>query len=155
MSALTPELRAWVKPGLAGAVTVADDTGQPEIVRFWAVRLLDDSDVVEVFLQRATAARLLEILVDGRRAALNAVEVSSYRSRLLKGFCTPLTGEVDQAFAAESIAAQSRAFASVGMPTDAAQRILSHGEQRNLVGLRIEVDCVFDQSPKPGAGAPL
>jgi hypothetical protein len=155
MSALTPELRAWLKPGVAGVVTVADDDGQPEIVRFWAVRPLDDSDVVEVFLQRATAARLLEVLADGRRAALNAVEVSSYRSRLLKGFCTRLTGDVDQAFATESIAAQSRAFASVGMPADAARRILSHGEQSSLVGLRIEVDCVFDQSPKPGAGAPL
>jgi hypothetical protein len=155
MSALSPELRAWLKPGLAGAIAVADDAGQPEIVRHWGVRALDESDVVEFYVQRAAAHRLVEIIAAGRRAAVNLVEVSSYRSRLLKGFCTPLLSDVDQAFVEASVAAQGRAFASVGMPADTAQRLLAHGRSASMIGFSLKVDCVFDQSPKPGAGAPL
>lgn len=154
MSGLSSELRAWLKPGLAGVIAVVDDAGQPEIARLWAVRALDDADIIEVYAQRTAAARLVEIVGQGRRAAVNVVEVSSYRSRLLKGFCTPLS-DVDQPFVNDSVAAQGRAFAGVGMGADAAQRILGHVPSPEIVGFRLKVDCVFDQSPKPGAGAPL
>jgi hypothetical protein len=158
MAALTRELRAWIQPGVAGVIAVADDARQPEIVRMWAVRavdLADAPDILEAYALREAAARLLEIMGDGRRAALNVVEVSSYRSRLFKGFCTPLRGAVDQAFIDASVAAQSRAFTSVGMGPNAAERLLAHTPDREMIGFRLQVDCVFDQSPKPGAGAPL
>jgi hypothetical protein len=158
MTALTRELRAWIKPGLAGVIAVADDAQKPEIVRLWAVRAPDPCDaldILEAYVLRAAAARLLEILGDGRRAALNVVEVSSYRSRLFKGFCTPLRGAVDQALIDASVAAQGRAFTSVGLGPNAAERLLAHSPDREMIGFRLQVDGVFDQSPKPGAGAPL
>ena len=111
-------------------------------------------DVLELFVQHSTAARLLDIVGSGRRGALNLVEVASYRARMFKGLCERIA-EVDQACVDASVAAQGRAFASVGVPADATQRMLAQGDSLAMAGLRMRVDAVFDQSPKPGAGAPL
>lgn len=154
MVALSAELRAWLQPGLAGVIAVADDGGRPHTVRLWAVRALDD-DRVEVYLQRAVAAPLLAIVGEGRRAAINLVEVASYRSRTIKGHLTPRHGPLDQALVDASIAAQDRAFASVGLPVGGAERMLSYAGSREMVALVMHADSVFDQSPRPGAGAPL
>jgi hypothetical protein len=154
MAALSAELRAWLQPGLAGVIAVADDGGRPQIVRCWAVRARGE-DRVEVYVQRAVAATLLAIVGEGRRAAINLVEVASYRSRTIKGHLTPWHGPLDQALVDASIAAQGQAFASVGLPVGGAERMLSYGGCREMAALVMHADSVFDQSPRPGAGAAL
>jgi hypothetical protein len=163
MGVLSSELRGWVVPGLAGVIAVVDSRGLPRIARVWAARVLDGSDVIEIYVQRAGALPLLEALVydlfnleSGRRAALNLIEVTTYRSRMFKGACALAPNDPDPTFVDESLAADGRAFHSVGMPADAVERILSHGDPpREMVALRLTVEAIFDQSPKPGAGARL
>jgi len=154
MSVLSPELCAWLAPGLAGMIAAVDRSGQPQMARVWAVRGPKAGDVIEVYVQRAASRALVESLTNGGRAALNLIEVTTYRSRMFKGACEVSKRETDSAFLDENLAALNRVFHSVGMPVDAAQRMLSHSaEPLAMVELRLSVDSVFDQSPKPGAGA--
>ena len=155
MAVLSPELRAWVAPGRAGVIAVVDASGLPRVARLWAARVLD-ADIIEIYLQRSSALPVLEALAERRQAAVNLIEVTTYRSRMFKGTCELSPTDPDEAFVEESVAAAGRAFHSVGMALDSADRMLSHGDApRAMVALRLSVESVFDQSPKPGAGAPL
>lgn len=156
MPVISPELRAWLRPGLAGMVAAADASGRPELSRIWALWVTPDRDRIEVYVQRSVAGRLLENLGHGGRAALNMVEVDTYRSRLFKGHCSVSPEPIDEALLEECLTAMNTAFLSVGMPEDAVRTILSHADApTEMVRLVLDVDCVFDQSPKPGAGARL
>ena len=154
MSVLSSELRQWLKPGLLGVVATVDATGQPQIGRHWAVRPLPETDVLEFYVPKAAADRCLQVFATGARAALNLVELPSYRSRTFKGDCS-VAGAIDPTFLAECMAAASRAMHAIGMPVDTAQQMAGSVDPQQFVALRLVVDSVFDQSPKPGAGAPL
>lgn len=156
MSALSLELCDWLVPGLAGVVANADARGQPAISRVWAARALPGSAVLELYLQRSSAQRFLANLAHHRRAAANLIEVISYRSRAFKGACAVSQAPLDQDFLDACLVAMNAAFASVGMPGDAVQRMLSFGDApRTWVALELTVEAVYDQSPKKGAGAKL
>lgn len=156
MLALSSELCAWIVPGLAGTIASVDREQQPQMARVWAARPRQERDVVEVYVLRSAAPALLEGVVSSGRAALNLIEVSSYRSRLFTGPCRLSTTGVESAFLGESLAALNRAFHAVGMAPDAAQRMLSHGAAPpEMLALVLSVECVFDQSPKRGAGGRL
>ena len=155
MSAISSELREWVRPGLAGMVTVVRPDGLPEIARVWGARSAADPDGLEIDVQRAAAVGLLAALDAESRAAVNLIEIPSYRSRTFKGSCRLLPVPPDVALVEGNVQAVQAAFQSVGMPADATERMLSYGGGLNLVTLLITVDSVFDQSPKPGAGARL
>jgi hypothetical protein len=156
MAVLTSELRAWLTPGKAGMVAAVDPSGQPQITRVWAVRAHDQRDELEVYVLRAAALAVLDALANGGRAALNLIEVSNYRSRMFKGACEISPFDADSAFLDESLAALNRVFVSVGMAPASAERMLGHADAPHaMVALRLQVDSVFDQSPKPGAGARL
>lgn len=157
MSVLTPELRAWLTPGLAGMLAVVDASGQPQTARVFALHPHGDRDAIDVYLLDAGARPVVQRLATPVRAALNVIDVPSYRSRTLKGWCTAAaaTGE-DERTVRACLDAMSAAFTRIGMPGDVLERILSHAAgERTWVRVVLEVDCAFDQSPKPGAGAPL
>jgi len=156
MSALSPELRAWLVPGLAGTIASVDRNQQPQIARVWAVRALDDADQILVYVLRAASGELLEGVENSGRAALNLIEVESYRSRLFKGTCRVSPEPIDAAFLNLSFAALNHAFQGVGMAPGTVERILAHSDApRDMIALCIGVESVFDQSPKPGAGKRL
>ena len=155
MSVLSSELREWLKPGLLGVVAAVDATGQPQIGRHWAARALAETDVLELYLLRVAGDRCLQIFAKQARAALNLIELPSYRSRLFKGDCSLSGVAIDAEFLAESVAATNRAIQGVGMPADGVQRMAGSVDPKDFVALRLVVDSIFDQSPKPGAGAPL
>ena len=156
MPLLSPELRAWLKPGLAGMVASTDALRRPQSVRLWALRARAESDVLEFCVQRSGSPKFFANLSNGGRVALNAIEVDSYRSRTFKGFCRISESAPDPAFVEESLGAMARAFTGVGMSEDSVQRMLSHSDPPGaMVALWLEVDSVFDQSPKQGAGARL
>lgn len=158
MPVLTRELRAWLQPGVAGMLATVDPSGQPVTARMFGLRLYEERDVVEVFLLRCGSEQVVRCVAPGTRAALNAIDVPSYRSRTLKGWCTPGRADVaaDDAVVQANLDAMQRAFSRVGMPDDTLARILSHaGPERSWISVLLAVDSVFDQSPKPGAGARL
>lgn len=159
MQALSKELRAWLSPGLAGVLATADASGQPEVARVFAYRVVDDADAIEVYLLRSGSEKMVQNLAAGARAAFNAIEVHSYRSRSFKGWCTVARDLVpaDDTLVGQSLSAMGRSFAQVGMPHDALDQMLAHAgdEGRAWVCVLLRVDSVYDQSPKPGAGARL
>jgi hypothetical protein len=156
MAVMSPELRTWVVPGLAGSIAVTDADGLPRIARVWGAQVVGESDVLEVYVQRASARGLCEVLARGARTAVNLIECSRYRSRLFKGRGVLYEGTTDPTFVDESIAAMGRAFAEVGLSTDAAERMIAHADApRAMARILLAVDSVFDQSPKKGAGSRL
>jgi hypothetical protein len=155
MAVLTPEVVAWFTPGLAGTIAAVDPSGQPQVARLWGARVVG-ADELELCVQRGAAGALLDALVSGGRAAANLIEVRTYRSRLLKGWCSAPSPDVNLSFLEQHFVAVGAAFAAVGLPPNSVERLLGHAaEPRQMAVLRLVVESVFDQSPKPGAGAPL
>jgi hypothetical protein len=159
MSVLSNELREWLQPGHAGVLATADASGVPEVVRVFAYHAVPGQDAIRLWLLRSSAQTTVRHLTTGARAAFNAIEIPSYRSRTFKGECT-VEREVgsahDDGLITECLAAAGRSFARVGMPEDAIARMIAHaGEDRGWVDVLLHVDSVYDQSPKPGAGARL
>ena len=155
MGTLSPELRAFLVSGLAGTIAVARADGGLAMARIWAARA-GEGDVLEVFVQRSSGHEVIEALASPGRAAANLIDVPTYRSRSFKGVCAlaPTDDQVDASFLEESLAAVEHAFQAVGMPGGSVERMLSHGSDPHaMAALRITVESVFDQSPKPGAGA--
>jgi hypothetical protein len=153
---ISPDLREWLVPGLAGTVATVDRSGQPQLARVWATRLRDRGEVIEIYVLRSASPSLLDGLVGGGRAALNLIDVGSYRSRTFKGACEVGQLEPDPEFLQTYLNAMDRAFVGVGMPPGAVELMLSHcDEPRSMIALWLAVDSVFDQSPKPGAGVRL
>ena len=158
MPVLSNELREWLQPGLAGVLATADASGSPEIARVFAYHAATDQDAIQLWLLRSTADKIVRNLAAGARAAFNAIEIPSYRSRTFKGWGTVVRdiSEADGALIVECLAAMGRSFARVGMRDDAVARMIAHaGEDRSWVSVLLCVDSVYDQSPKPGAGARL
>jgi hypothetical protein len=156
VAVISSDLRAWLSPGLAGTVATVDASGQPQLARVWAVRVDDRHDVIEVYVQRSSSLAFIAGIASGGRAALNLIEVCSYRSRMFKGACEVSPAEPDAVFLEENLTALNRAFGGVGMAAGSAQSMLSHSDApRSMVALRLTVECVFDQSPKSGAGGRL
>jgi hypothetical protein len=150
------DLRAWLRPGLAGTVATVDASGQPQLARVWSVRVEAGRDLIEIYVQRSSALAFAAGLASRGRAALNLIEVSSYRSRLFKGACEISPAAPDAAFLEENLTALNLAFSGVGMAAGSAQRMLSHSDApHSMLALRLTVESVFDQSPKSGAGGPL
>lgn len=156
MPVLTPEIRTFARPGLVGAIAVTDATRRVHTARIWAFRSLPGVDVVEVYVSRTSSQPLLTTLGTHNRAAINIIEIATYLSRAFKGSCEIHPGEIDQAFLAEYEAAMNVMVSAVGLGPSPVGRIQSFlGGGREMVSLRMQVESVFDQSPKPGAGARL
>jgi len=135
--------------------TVGRD-GRPEGTRIWAARLREGSNTLELCVHRSGSQRLLDILSGGGRVAANLIEVRSYRSRMFAGPCTISQSAVEPDYLDQSLEAMQSEFAAVGMPDGAVDQMLSHyDEPRAMAVLLLEVEAVFDQSPKRGAGARL
>jgi hypothetical protein len=155
MGMLSSELRDWLVPGLAGTLASVDVRQQPQIARIWMARPTS-GDVIEVYLLRSASLAVVNAVVSSGRAALNLIQVATYRSRTFKGRCEVSPVGVDDAIVEQSLIALNRAFHEVGMRPDTAQRLLGHcAAPRDMVALTLSVESVFDQSPKPGAGARL
>jgi hypothetical protein len=155
VTALSPELSDFIQPGLAGMVAAADGERRAHAVRVWAARLLGPS-TLELYVLRAPAGAFLAALSEGSRAAANLIEVSTYRSRAFKGTCRVSSEPLDPEHLRQCLDAADVVFEAVGLGKDGTSRMLApYDEPHDMVSLWLEVDAVYDQSPKPGAGARL
>jgi hypothetical protein len=153
---LSPELRAWIVPGLAGTIASVDSQGDPQIVRVWSARAAAEPNDIDVYVLRDSASAFLDGLNGGARVALNLIEVLTYRSRMFKGSCRHVDESIDGPLVEACKSAMNDVFEAVGMGKNVVDRMLSHaGDPAALIALRVTVESVFDQSPKPGAGGRL
>jgi len=147
------ELATFLQPGPFSVIVAACSVElEPETVRAWGLRLLDDRRTIEVCVGREPARRLVELLHQRDAVALAIANITTYQALQLKGRCVEL-GEADDADSAR-VRAHGEAFVEglqqVGIGAEAARGMLVS----DVVRLRIVPDRMFNQTPGPEAGQP-
>lgn len=144
------QLAAFLEGDAAQCVATADHEHRPVVGRAWGLRVDREHAEVRsvVGADRATAANLAV----GRRIALVAADVATYRSVQLKGEITSVmaAGPRDRRTYDTYRHRFATAVAAVGGTTP-----MGAVWPSAIVVVTIAVDAVFDQTPGAGAGAPL
>lgn len=157
MVCLSEELRAWISLGHAGVVCTADESRRPDTMRLWAARAEDEGSALRFVVIASDGDRITRNLSENPVASVTLVSPETYRSIQLKGPCAPSPERrLSEAYVAQAITAFSRACAAVGIRGEAGPRLMSYYEAPDrLMELCLEIDAIFDQTPRPGAGKTL
>lgn len=151
---ITAETAAHLQSGCSLIVgTVAAD-GEPHATRGWGIEVLPgEPPRLRVLLDAADTA-ILDDLAHGGAVAITGTDVPTLRSVQLKGRAVSLepASEADDELAAtfceEFFAAL---YLTDGTPRHLPERLVPS----RYVACVIAVVALFDQTPGPGAGAPL
>jgi hypothetical protein len=148
---LDPEHVAFAADGRALIVGVADEHGVPCATRGWGFRGAGELAVV---LLDADDVASLSCLVPGRWIAVSAADVATFRSLQFKGAVVdvvPLTSE-DRA----ALDHYEQTFYDAIVEVDGVPRALvERVTPSRFVACRFEPREIYDQTPGPGAGAPV
>ena len=147
------ELARFLASGLAITVATRDGDLQPDGAWAWAVRVGEGGTELTVFLYEEAAAAMLRNLETWPEIALVLDQPTSHRACQVKG--RYVSSRRARAAERAEIERQVEAFRDdlegIGLP-----RALNAGWRFwPAVALRVEVTDVFEQTPGPGAGAPL
>ena len=149
---LDDSLRAFLEGGLA--IHIGSRTGslEPNGARAAAVKV-EDAVHFRVYVAEVAAARVLPDLRANGQAAVVFVRPADDRACQIKGMF--LSARRAKAVEREIVAAQWDAFLAnlerIGIP-----RAMSRGWiSWPAVAVRLRASAVFDQTPGPGAGAPM
>jgi general stress protein 26 len=150
---ISTELASFLESGVSMQVGTRDARLLPEAVRGMGVRAERGGTRLTVFLPAATAERTLANLRDNGRIAVCFSRPEDHRTIQVKGRAVAVR-EADAAERAlveryRGSFAQSLLF--VGVPLRVSLRA-AHWPCR---AVELEVEEVFQQTPGPGAGAPL
>jgi hypothetical protein len=146
-------LRTFLEQGLAIHLGTRNALLEPNGVRATAVKVEDDRQHLVVFVTVAHADTVLQDLRDNGQAAVTLVRPSDDRACQVKGIFV----DVREAHPDEQavITTQWQGFVSelemLGVPAAAT----SVWTMWPCVAIRIKATALFDQTPGPGAGAPL
>ena len=149
---LTEELAAHLRDDPSIYIASASAEREPALTRAVLARPLDARDAIDVFVAASASEGLVRTVTPGRRAAIVAARVHDYRTYQYKGAVesvSPATAD-EVAIVEDAIARFGTVVAQVGI--DAA-RYCATLSTPPYVRIRIEVDGVFDQTPRIGAGA--
>lgn len=146
------EVAQFLDSGAAMLGASADDAGRPEAFRVWGaracgdrrVRILASTDACDTF-QRVGAGTLVALLV---------TDISTFRSLQLKGRATssPLPPDPDDMVRFRRYDEQfGDALEAIGHPRQLGTSL----RPLAIFTVELDVDRFFDQTPGPGAGAPV
>ncbi len=149
---LREETRALVVGPSSAMIGVVDTASRPLVSRLWGAELIAPSSRVRVLADpdfpglRAAAA-------PGQRVALVFAACDDYQSVQLKGPVVAIDeGRLDHD---EDLRAEYRdGFLAVNIPLGFPAEATVAMEPPRWFGITVEVDAVFDQTPRRGAGAP-
>jgi hypothetical protein len=149
-----PQTAELLGPGSALIVgTVAAD-GTPHASRGWGLAIVPDSSLVRLFVA-ADDPVLRDNLAATGAVAATCGDPRTYRAVQLKGTADvprPVTDAADLAYCAEYYAAFFAAVNEVeGTPLELLERMVPPG----FVVCTMTVTELFNQTPGPGAGAPV
>lgn len=150
---ISTDVGALFESGCSLIVGTVDREGRPEATRGWGAVVQDDEVRLRLFVERA-AALTLENLVDPGVIAVTATDVPTFESVQVKGRVLEIvpTTEADHSCSVRHFEAFTAAIhSSDGTPFELLERI----RPGDLVGLVVEILEVFDQTPGPGAGRSL
>lgn len=149
---LTPAFAAHLDrtPGMYAAA--ADEKHQPETTRVAFALAEPGTDIVRFLVSAETADRFLAQAKPGRRgclvaAALNNLETLQYKGEILE---VRPSGDDELEGLRRAIDAFCALVGHVGID---GSRYRAHLEVGPFVTVRLQVDGVFDQTPRVGAGA--
>lgn len=148
---LDPEHVAFAADGRALIVGVVDDLGVPCATRGWGFRVTGERAVV---LLDADDVAALGSVTAGRGIAVSAADVATLRSLQMKGVVVdvvPLTDEDRTALDHYVRTFYAAVIAVDGVPRALIERVTPS----RFVACRFDVREIYDQTPGPGAGAPI
>ena len=148
-----PDIWELARQGVALVVATCGADGRPAVARGWGPHLADDGDRLTLCVDAPPGSATLQNLLAGSAIAATMSRPSTYSTVQLKGLLravrAPNAGEVDRvnahldAFAIET--------AGLGLDQTRARRLLGNA----LVTVVVDVAERYDQTPRPGAGAPM
>lgn len=156
MPKLPPHWAAHLESGVSHRLGSSHADGQPEICRGLAAQVLADGRV-EVLLAIDTGDRLLDAVRASGRIAYVAAQPGSHRTLHVKG----VDAEVLAATSAHAPLferCRERFIAQVapyGFTREAIMAIWYDLDVQRLAGVRFTPCGAWDQTPGPGAGAPV
>ena len=141
----------------SGVVGLCTAEGEPFATRGWSVLVLEEEPLrLRVLLATGSMARVGRRPGDGSRfpMALTTANVTTLRAVQVKGVAHSLeeATEADMArYHAYTAAFVDAVHEIDGLPVE----ILRRWPPLDLCAATLEVQAIFDQTPGPGAGAPL
>lgn len=149
---LREETLARIGGPSSAMIAVVGRASRPLVSRVWGAELVSEAGRIRV-LADPQAPGLRAALVRGRRVAVVFAACDDYRSVQLKGCVVGIDDDVAD-YDAHLRARYRDGFVAVniplGFPPDAAAAL----EPPSWFGVTLDVDAVFDQTPRPGAGVP-
>lgn len=148
---LDAEHVAFAADGRGLIVGVVDDDGRPHATRGWGLHMAEGHAVVVLDADETYA---LACLAPGRRIAVSAADVASFRSIQLKGVVDRVGPASDEDLAAADHYRQLFYNAIVevdGVPLALVERVTPS----RYAACHFEIHEIFDQTPGPGAGEPV
>lgn len=146
------ELAAFAADGRALIVGAVATDGEPHATRGWG--LVVDDDGTPAILLDGDDRRVQECLAPGRPLAVTAADVRTLESVQFKGTALgvepplPSDTEVVDHFI-------ERFFGDIVATDGTDPDVLHRVVPSRFVRCRFECDAVYDQTPGPGAGAPV
>lgn len=149
------ELTSFLQSGCSTIVGLVHPSGEPYATRGWGIRVLGP-DQIRLLLGAADVAALGLAPGDGTRfaIALTGADVRTLRSVQLKGTAHDIEA-VDDDDLARSEQFCEEFFADVHEVDGIGKELMQRLVPADLVACTVDVAEAFDQTPGPGAGAPL
>jgi predicted pyridoxine 5'-phosphate oxidase superfamily flavin-nucleotide-binding protein len=152
MYRIDDKLKEFIEAGPATIIGTGDAGGRPHVAYGWAPRVTDTS-TVEVFLDTARAERTLSNLSDNKRIAVTFADPVSVRSVQLKGTFERRfePNDADQTWVRQAREAFVVSTSLIGDPPTVIRNLWLD----DVIGIVVNVESAFDQTPGPDAGRPL
>jgi hypothetical protein len=146
-------LAAFLQEGVGIHIGTRNAALQPNGARAIAVRVEPDGEHLVVYVARVAAARILPDLESNGQAAVGFGRPVDDRACQVKGVFTGVREVTDDE--GPAVLAQWDAFLGslekIGIPRAATRTWVTWP----AVAIRLRANALFDQTPGPGAGAPL
>jgi hypothetical protein len=154
---LDPDLVTFLESGCSTIVGLLTPAGEPFATRAWGAVVTDRGrPTVRLLLGAAAVASVGRAVGDGSSFAIafTGADVRSLRSVQLKGTAHSLEAATDDD--REVSARFCDAFFGAVVDVDGIRRpLMERLTPLDLVACTVDVDEMYDQTPGPGAGAPL
>jgi len=144
----------WMMGSRPGGLASVGAARKPEIQRIWCMKELVPGCRLLLGLLKETGSKTLKNLQENSRCAVSMADPQSYASLQLKGRAKVVQTSMSSAEVERWLDAVELRFQGIGLPKGSAEQMLSASQHpREWMWIDMTVDTVFDQSPKPGAGA--
>lgn len=142
--------RELLGEGTATVIATRDERMRPALARGWAVVVSADGSEISLCVAAPEGSAVRANLEQNGAIAITCSSPATYRTVQAKGEVVAISDPTPEELAAVDahVAAFSRDIQPLGLPRDAARRLL----EERLVTVRVRPRELFDQTPGPNAG---